>query len=122
MQRSNVKSENTKVRAYKFSLEIIKFIASVDLKIVHKAILDQLIRSATSIGANMVEAQSASSKRDFLNYYQIALKSSNETKYWLCLLKDSYPQIEIKSSLLLKEVTEISNMLGASVIKLKEKR
>ena len=42
---------------------------------------DQLLRSATSIGANVVEAKSASSKRDFIKFYEIALKSANETKY-----------------------------------------
>jgi len=42
---------------------------------------DQLLRSATSIGANVMEAKSASSKRDFIKFYEIALKSANEIKY-----------------------------------------
>ena len=42
---------------------------------------DQLLRSATSIRANVMEAKSASSKRDFIKFYEIALKSANEIKY-----------------------------------------
>ena len=51
-------------------------------------ISDQLLRSATSIGANIIEAKAASSKKDFIRFYEISLKSANETKYWLCLLRD----------------------------------
>ncbi|MGV3510007.1 MAG: four helix bundle protein [Sphingobacteriaceae bacterium] len=41
-------------------------------------------KSATSIGANVVEGKSGSSRKDFRNFYTIALKSANETKYWIC--------------------------------------
>jgi len=83
---------------------------------------NQLLRAATSIGANMVEAQAASSRRDFIKFYEIALKSSNETKYWVCLLRDSYPELKEKCAELLKEVNEVSNMLASSVLTLKGKR
>ena len=53
------------------------------------SISDQLVRSATSIGANIIEGKSASSKRDFIRYHEIALKSANETKYWLGLMRDA---------------------------------
>jgi four helix bundle protein len=52
-------------------------------------IIDQLIRSATSIGANLIEARAASSRLEFKRFYEISLKSANETKYWLCLLRDA---------------------------------
>ena len=52
------------------------------------SISDQLVRSAGSIGANVVEAKAASSKKDYINYFQIALKSANETKYWLIVVKE----------------------------------
>ena len=52
-------------------------------------IADQLIRSATSIGANLTESKASSSRREFKKFYEIALKSANETKYWLGLLRDS---------------------------------
>jgi four helix bundle protein len=46
-----------------------------------RVIGNQLLRSGTSIGANLIEAKSSSSKRDFIKYYDIALKSANESKY-----------------------------------------
>jgi four helix bundle protein len=81
---SNVKSD-IRYRAYKFSLDAIKLVEEFPNKRIAWIITDQLFRSVTSIGANLVEAKSASSKKDFIKYYEIALKSANESKYWLCL-------------------------------------
>lgn len=50
---------------------------------------DQLLRSAISIGANVVEGRAGSSKKDWLKFMHISLKSANETKYWLCLIRDT---------------------------------
>lgn len=121
---SNLKSKNVKVRAYKFSLEIIKFINALPNQKGYWSISDQLIRSATSIGANMTEAQASSSKREFVKFYEIALKSANETRYWLGIFCDSLnnKDLQSKSEVLLREVEEISKMLGASVLTLKEKK
>jgi four helix bundle protein len=80
---------NIKHRCYHFSKEIILFISGVHFERIHYSIFDQLLRSATSIGANVVEGKSGSSKKDFKNFYTIALKSANETKYWICLVRDT---------------------------------
>ena len=85
-------------------------------------ISDQLLRSATSIGANTVEAKSSSSRKDFIRFYEITLKSANETKYWLGLLRDATDTDKVEVGKLLGEVGELSNMLGASVLTLKNKR
>ena len=85
-------------------------------------ISDQLLRSATSIGANIVEAKASSSKRDFIKFYEIALKSANETEYWLGLLKDATQADKNKTNQLLVEVEEISKMLGSSLLTLKNKK
>lgn len=118
---SNVKSPDMKVRAYHFSLKIIQFVNELPNKRAFWSIGDQLLRATTSIGANMIEAKASSSKREFIKFYEIALKSANETKYWLCLLRDSYPELKPASTSLLKEAEEISNMLGSSVLTLKGK-
>jgi four helix bundle protein len=81
--------------------------------------MDQLLRSGTSVGANLVEARSSSSRLEYKKFYEIALKSANETRYWLELLKDSNLVERNSIQELLSEVTEIANMLGAGVIKLK---
>lgn len=87
------------------------------------SLIDQLIRSAGSIGANVVEAKAASSKRDYIKYFEIALKSANETIYWLLVLEkivdDELKQETIR---LLDEVKEISKVLGSSVLTLKNKK
>ncbi len=118
----NLKSNNVKTRAYNFSLEIIKFVNDLPNKRGFWSIGDQLTRSSTSIGANMVEAQASSSRREFIKFYEIALKSANESKYWLSLLKDSYNELRSKCGVLIKEADEICRMLGSSILTLKGKR
>jgi len=118
---SNVKSTNVKVRAYQFSIKIIKFVNKLPSKRAFWVIGDQLIRNATSIGANMMEGQSSSSRREFIKYYEISLKSSNETKYWLSLLKDSFVELKNEIEILLKENEEISRMIASSILTLKNK-
>lgn len=110
-----------KQRCYIFSLEVIKLIGSLPNSRSSWIISDQLIRSATSVGANIIESKSASSRLEFKRYYEISLKSANETKYWLGLLRDSGLCESIKINTMLKEITEISNILAASVISLKNK-
>lgn len=119
---SNIKSKDLKVRAYDFSLDIIRFVNQLPNKRAFWIIGDQLLRAATSIGANMIEAQASSSRRDFIKFYQIALKSANETRYWLSLIRDSYESLSPQCNKLLEETTEICNMLGASLLTLKGKR
>lgn len=80
----------------------------------------QLTRAAMSVGANVVEAANSSSRLEFKRYYEIALKSSNETKYWFCILRDGFDLgDEIKP--LLTECNEISKILAASILSLKRK-
>lgn len=112
-----------KCRAYQFSLNTIQFISGLPSKKTFWVIGDQLLRAATSIGANIVEAQSASSKRECGRFYDIVLKSANETKYWLCLLRDAKILKDTQTvEELLQEVTEVSKILGSSLITLRGKR
>lgn len=121
-QNYNSKSSDLKIRTYDFSIDIIKFVNNLPNKRAFWSIGDQLLRSATSVGANIIEAKSSSSRKEFINYYQIALKSANESVYWLNLLKDSYKNLEIETSSLLEELEQICRMLTSSVITLKNKK
>lgn len=118
MQNSKV---DLKARCYRFSLRIVSLTDALPNKRSAWIITDQLIRSATSIGANLIEARSSSSRLEFKKFYEIALKSANETKYWLGLLRDAKLADEDKIDKLLEEVNEIANMLAAGVMKLKRK-
>ncbi|PIR71102.1 MAG: hypothetical protein COU44_01330 [Candidatus Nealsonbacteria bacterium CG10_big_fil_rev_8_21_14_0_10_40_24] len=77
----NSKVYDLKKRAFLFSLAVIKFLEMLPKDYISQVIGRQLLRSVTSIGANIIEAQSASSKKDFANFYNTALKSANESKY-----------------------------------------
>lgn len=85
-------------------------------------IADQLLRATTSIGANIVEAQSASSKKDFINFLNHALKSGNESKFWLALAKDLDRKLSAEIDILLKETDELVKILGSCIATLKGKR
>lgn len=121
-QQLNVKN-NLKYRAYKFSLDIIDFLELLPKNYIFQIIGRQLLRSATSIGANIIEAQAGRTKKDFINFYHISLKSSNETKYWLSILKEKIKTEKENNKIkeLLEEAIAISKMLGASLLTLKGK-
>lgn len=85
-------------------------------------ISDQLLRAATSIGANIIEAQAASSRKDFVNFLNHALKSGNETRFWLALAKDLDKTIIKDTEELIKETGEIVKILGSSISTLKGKK
>lgn len=78
--------ENISDRALKFAIEISKYYTTLKSKNYFE-IASQLFKSGTSIGANISEAQSGSSKKDFINKLNIALKEARETKYRLELLE-----------------------------------
>ena len=84
-----------------------------------RTLSNQLLCSGTSIGANVHEAQSAESSRDFLHKLQIALKEARETQYWLEILIASKMAEKQKFNSLLQESTEITKILITSTKKLK---
>jgi four helix bundle protein len=83
------KHYDIRIRAYQYALKVIKFIDSLPPDRTAGVLSGQFLRSSTSIGANIIEAQAASSQKEFKNFLNHALKSANETKYWLALLRDS---------------------------------
>lgn len=111
-----------KERMYRFSLQIIELIDTLNNDKVSLRLGDQLLRSGTSAIANYVEGQSSSTSKELINYLNISLKSANETKLWLSLLKDSKRiQLE-KYEVLINKVSEFAKILAASIITLKNKK
>jgi len=112
-----------KKRVYKFILELIKFIDKLDKKDpTCRVISDQLVDSGTGILSNYLEAQVASSKKDFINYFHHSLKCCNESKMWIAILRDSKKANFNESNKLLEELKEISNILASSLLTLKGKK
>lgn len=107
---------NIRHRCYFFSKEVVLFVRRCTYDKVYSSLFDQLVRSATSIGANIVEGKAGSSKKDWKKFYVIALKSANETKYWLCLIRDTMDVDKAKVVELLGEAEEISNIIAKMII------
>ncbi|MBI5742526.1 MAG: four helix bundle protein [Candidatus Niyogibacteria bacterium] len=130
MQKPNTKTtdQNQKTefqkRVYIYTLNSLKFLSAVrtDKDAAARVILGQLIRSLSSIGANIIEAKASNSKKDFARYFDIALKSANETKYWLYLVRDLKLADGVKIAKVIDETREISNILAASLITMRKKR
>jgi four helix bundle protein len=123
MQNDKLKFKNEfKKRLYDWVLQLIRFIDKLPKDSVCNVMGKQLLRSGTSILANYIEANSASSKKDFINFFTYALKSANESKVWLSLLNDTNKGEKKELNLLLKELIEISNILASSILTLKGKK
>ncbi|HRY60353.1 MAG TPA: four helix bundle protein [Patescibacteria group bacterium] len=120
MTDANFKNEFKK-RLYSFVLRLIKYINSLPRSQSNDVIGKQLLRSGTSILANFIEANSASSKKDFTNFFNHSLKSANESKVWLTLFRDTNP-INNENVFLIKELCEIANILASSILTLKGKK
>lgn len=110
------KPYNIRHRSYYFSKDVVLFVRDCKYDKVYYSLFDQLIRSATSICANLVEGKAGSSKKDWKNFSLIALKSANETKYWLCLIRDTLEIDKVKIKELIKEAEEISNIIATIVV------
>jgi len=123
MQSDKAKfKEEFGARVYRFALDVIGLVDRLPAEQTSRIITDQLIRSTTSIGANVIEAQAASSRKDYTNFFTHALKSANECKFWLGLLRDSGRGDKQTINRLVKEATEIANILAASILTLKGRK
>lgn len=109
-------------RLYTFTLRLIDVIDKLPNDVVARRMGDQLLRSGTSVMANYVEAKAAASRRDYINFFTIALKSANESILWISLLRDSRRLKQEDSEWIKAEMEEIANILAASIITLKSKK
>jgi len=87
--------------------EIIKFCKKIKPDLVTRSLIDQVIRSSTSIGANYMEANGASSKKDFRNKVYICKKEAQETQHWLRMLSSALPERKQELRVLWQETHEL---------------
>ena len=90
--KQSSKAYNLEERTAKFGEEIIALCRSANQDVVTKPLINQLVRAGTSIGANYMEANGASSKQDFRNKIFICKKEAQETKHWLRMLANCIPE------------------------------
>jgi four helix bundle protein len=128
-----MKKSDVRDRSYNFALRIIKLTQKLPNNIASDSLARQLIRSGTSIGANVEEAQAAFTKEDFTYKMSLAKKKASESKFWLSLIKDTVllfdPEVkqwiheacdpEVKQ--LIQEAEELKKIL-ASIVKISEKK
>lgn len=110
-----MKNSELRVRARNLAVRIIETCDNVDVRKGRKVLIDQIVRSATSVGANLCEANYGASKADFINKMQIALKECYETEYWIDIMfsVDCFNESCAKS--LLSECGVIRRMLVKAI-------
>ena len=98
-----------------FAVDIVNLCTDIKENRKGTVLLNQLLRSGTSIGANIHEANYASSKADFINKFQIALKECYESDYWLGLFKETKMITEIEYADMYDKCSKIRKLLIASI-------
>jgi len=109
------KENPLKDKSYKFALRIVKLCKHLTEEKREFIISKQVLRSGTSIGANITEGNQAQSKPDFVHKLSIAHKESFETEYWLCLLRDGEYITEKQAESLLEDCRELQKILTTSI-------
>ena len=105
-------------RTFQFSLRIIEISNNLPRTLPFNIIKTQIIKSGTSIGANIVEADGSISKRDFLNKAVIARKEAKETKYWLRIIaSQKIDNFDLDNDII--EISEIINILSVMINKVR---
>ena len=98
-----------------FAVDIVNLCTEIKEHRKSNVLLNQLLRSGTSVGANIHEANYASSKADFINKFQIALKECYETEYWLGLFVETRIITQMEYDVLYSKCSKIRRLLIASL-------
>lgn len=110
-----------KDKSKEFAKNIVFLCRKLKCAGIEQILLNQLLKSGTSIGANIHEAQYAQGSKDFISKLEIALKEANESEYWLGLLFDTESIEKSIYEKLLKDETEIRRMLVSSITTIKSR-
>ena len=102
-------------KSYSFALRVVKMYQFLSQEKSEFVLSKQVLRSGTSIGANIEEGNQAQSKADFTHKFSIALKEASETHYWLRLLRDSEYLTDKQAESLLQDCEEVKKLLIASI-------
>lgn len=107
-------------KSYHFAVRIVKLCRYLQTEHKEYLLSKQLMRSGTSIGANIAESQQAQSRPDFISKLNIALKESYETNYWLHLLRDTQYLSKKQFDSIISDCCELERLLIAIVKTSKE--
>jgi four helix bundle protein len=118
MKKDNVVLE----KSYAFALRIIKMYRHIVKSKKEYVLSKQVLRSGTSIGANMEEAQGAQSKKDFIAKISISYKEARETHYWLRLLRDSQILDADPANSMIEDCEELLKLISTILTSSKKKQ
>lgn len=118
---SSTRQIEFKRRLYNFVLRLIKFIENLKKSSTGRIVGDQLLRSGTGILGTYIEGLSASSKKEYTNYFNYSLKSANESKLWVSVLRDTGNGNKSEANWLLNELEEYSKIFASSILTLRGK-
>ena len=116
-----MKDNVLKEKSYRFAVRIVKLYQYLCNEKKEFVLSKQLLRSGTSIGANIEEAIGAKSKKDFLYKLTISYKEAREVEYWIRLLRDTEYLLPRHSKVLLEDINEIMRLIGSIQTTMKKK-
>lgn len=103
-----------------FAVSIVKFSEELKKNKIDIDVVSQIRRSGTSVGANVTEGKASSSRKELVRYYDIALRSANETSFWLELIKRSYNIDPKRIDKIKEELTQIEKVIAKIIVNLKK--
>ncbi len=116
-QIQNSKQYDLEERTLIYGRNIIIFCKSIPKNTINSPLISQLIRSGTSVGANYREANETSTKKDFLCRMRICRKEAKETIYWLHLVTEANPELNIKTNILINETSQLVKICASIILK-----
>lgn len=108
-------------RTLEFAKNVVRLCLKLNSNIVNHKLIDQLVRSSGSVGANYREANDSLGKKDFINRLRISRKETKETIFWLELVLEANPEKTKEIAVLIDESTQIRNILSAIITKVNNK-
>jgi four helix bundle protein len=120
-QKSNDKKYDLEERTAKFGESIIEFVKTLERNEINRPLINQLVRSSTSIGANYMEADGAESGKDFKHKIAICKKEAKETRHWLRMIAKANSDKANECRNLWKEAHELT-LIFSSILRPKEKK
>ncbi len=119
--KNDIKIKDIHERIYQFVIRVINLTKVISKNSQNLVLINQIIKSATSMGANDQEADGTDSKKDFVAKYSIVRKEGKETYYWLRLIAETNPELAPRMEDLMQESKEIVMIVSAIMLSTKKK-
>jgi len=121
IQSSNKKIYDLEERTAKFGEDVIEFVKTLERNEVNRPLISQIVRSATGIGANYMEADGAESKKDFQHKIGLCKKEAKETRHWLRMIAKADPQKKVGCKRLWQEAQELTLIFSSILLSSRKK-